>query len=193
MTLVIEDVFKTAANEVLNLKAVNHGASSLHPRQILASSRCRHYKHPSIIMLAFLVVWWLVASCSSSHYYNGYLAPSTQSSNIVFYVYSVAAFTVSGSVIHAIINTLRPKQNGRHFAEDIFKLIFLNENEWILIKISLKFVPKGQINNIPSLFQMMAWHRPGDKPLSEAMMVSLLTHICVTRPQWAKMQNQFHE
>ena len=32
----------------------------------------------------------------------------------------------------------------------------------------------------------MAWRRPGDKPLSEAMMVSLLTHICVARPQWVK-------
>ena len=30
----------------------------------------------------------------------------------------------------------------------------------------------------------MAWRRPGDKPLSDPMMVSLLTHICVTRPQW---------
>ena len=30
----------------------------------------------------------------------------------------------------------------------------------------------------------MAWRRPGDKPLSEPMMVSLSTHICVTRPQW---------
>ena len=30
----------------------------------------------------------------------------------------------------------------------------------------------------------MAWCRVGDKPLSEPMVVSLLTHICVTRPQW---------
>ena len=30
----------------------------------------------------------------------------------------------------------------------------------------------------------MAWHRIGDKPLSEPIMVNLLTHICVTRPQW---------
>ena len=37
------------------------------------------------------------------------------------------------------------------FQDDIFKCIFLNENVFILIKISLKFVPKGQINNIPSL------------------------------------------
>ena len=32
----------------------------------------------------------------------------------------------------------------------------------------------------------MAWRRPGDKPLSEPMVVRLLTHICVTRPQWVK-------
>ena len=81
-------------------------------------------------------------------------------------------------------NTLRPRQNGRHFADDIFKCIFLNENAWILIKISLKFVHKGSINNIPALFQIMAWRRPGDKPLSEPMLVRIPTHICVTRPQW---------
>ena len=82
------------------------------------------------------------------------------------------------------LNTLRPRQNGRHFADAIFKCIFLNENAWISLEISLKFVPKIQINNIPALVQIMAWRRPGDKPLSEPMMVSLLTHICVTRPQW---------
>ena len=81
-------------------------------------------------------------------------------------------------------NTLKPRQNGRHFADDIFKCIFLNENAWILIKISLKFVHKGSINNIPALFQIMAWRRPGDKPLSEPMLVRIPTHICVTRPQW---------
>ena len=49
------------------------------------------------------------------------------------------------------IITLKPRQNGRHFADDIFKCIFLNENVLILIKISLKFVPTGPINNIPAL------------------------------------------
>ena len=82
-----------------------------------------------------------------------------------------------------IINTLRPRQNGHHFADDTFKTIFLNENIRISIKISLKFVPNVPIN-IPALVQIMAWRWPGDKPLSEPMMVSLLTHICVTRPQW---------
>ena len=69
-------------------------------------------------------------------------------------------------------------------ADNIFKCIFLNENVWILIKISLKFVPKGPINTIPSLAQVMAWRRPGDKPLSETKLISLPTHICITRPQW---------
>ena len=59
---------------------------------------------------------------------------------------------------------------------------FLNENVWITIKISLKFVPKGPINDILVLVQIMAWRRPGDKPLSEPMMVRLPTHIYVTKP-----------
>ena len=82
------------------------------------------------------------------------------------------------------LNTLRPRQNGRRFADDTFRCIFWNENVRISIKISLKFVPKGLINNNPALVQIMAWRLPGDKPLSEPMMVSLLTHLCVTRPQW---------
>ena len=52
------------------------------------------------------------------------------------------------------------------------------------IKISSKFVPKGQIDNIPALVQTMVWRRPDNKLLSEPMMVSLSMHICVTRPQW---------
>ena len=44
-------------------------------------------------------------------------------------------------------------------------------------KNSLKFVPKGPINNIPALVQIMAWRRPGDKPLSEPMLVILPTPV----------------
>ena len=84
------------------------------------------------------------------------------------------------------LNSLRPRQNERHFADDIFNLIFMNENFRISIKFPLKFVPKGPINIIPALVQIMAWRRPGDKPLSEPMVVSLPTHICVARPQWVK-------
>ena len=84
-------------------------------------------------------------------------------------------------------NTLRPRQNDCRFADDIFKCIVLNENVWISIKISLKFVPYGSISYIPALVQIMAWRRPGDKPLFESMMVSLPTYICVTRPQWVNL------
>ena len=103
----------------------------------------------------------------------------------VYFIYKVY-HRHFGRGVRLVINTLRPWQNGRHFADDILKCIFLNENVWIPIKISLKFVPKGPINNIPALVEIMAWRRPGDKPLSEPVTVGLPTHICVTRPQWVK-------
>ena len=49
------------------------------------------------------------------------------------------------------VRLIEAETNGRHFPDDIFKCIFLNENVFISIKISLKFVPKGQINNILAL------------------------------------------
>ena len=96
--------------------------------------------------------------------------------------------TLSSAVFCFFHTSIWPRQNGRQFPDDIFKCIFLTENVIISIKISLKFVPKGSINNIPTLFQIMAWRQPGDKPLSEPMMVRLLTHICVTRPQWVNLK-----
>ena len=83
-------------------------------------------------------------------------------------------------------NTLRPERNEQHFADNIFKRIFININFWISIKCSLKFV----LNNTPAMVQIMAWRRSGHKPLSESMMVSLPTHICVTRPQWVNSLSQ---
>ena len=86
----------------------------------------------------------------------------------------------------ATTNILRQRQNDRHFADNIFKCISLNENAWILHEISLKFAPNVRINNIPALFQIMAWRRPGDKPLPEPMMLILLTHI------WTSKSVQFN-
>ena len=82
------------------------------------------------------------------------------------------------------INTLMLRQNDHHFADDILNCILFNENVSISIKISLKFVPKGPIDNMPTLVQIMSWCQPGNKLLSELMMVSLLTHRCVTQPEW---------
>ena len=69
--------------------------------------------------------------------------------------------------------TLRLRQNGRHLPDDIFKCLFLNENVSVAIKIVLWFVAEGPINSIPALFQVMAWRRPSEKPLSETMMIRL--------------------
>ena len=68
-------------------------------------------------------------------------------------------------------------------ADNIFKCIFLNENDRIPSQISLKFVPRSSVDNKPALVQVMAWRRTGDKPLSEPMMDSSPTQICFTRPQ----------
>ena len=78
------------------------------------------------------------------------------------------------SFIHFLrspVNTCRPRQNGRHFPDDIFKWIFLNDNEKISIEISLKLVWKVPIYNIPALVQITAWLRPGDKLLFEPLLV----------------------
>ena len=55
-------------------------------------------------------------------------------------------------------------------ADDIFKCIFLNDNDRIPIQISLKSVTRSPINNKPALVQVMAWCRTGDKPLPELML-----------------------
>ena len=61
------------------------------------------------------------------------------------------------------INKLRPGQMAANF------LTFSNTFSWMKymnsIEISLKFVPKGLINNILALVQIMAWRRPGEKPI----------------------------
>ena len=90
-----------------------------------------------------------------------------------------------------VFNTLRPRQNGRHFVNDIFKCLFLIGYAWISFKISLKLVAKVWVNNIPSLVQITVWCRPGDRPLSEPMMVSLLAHIWFTQPQWVEEPNEW--
>ena len=78
-----------------------------------------------------------------------------------------------GSATTFLLNSSPRGQNGRHFADVNFRCIFVNEKFCILI-------------TIPALVQIMAWRRPGDKPLSEPTMVSLLMHIWVTWPQWVK-------
>ena len=93
------------------------------------------------------------------------------------------------AVYFLCFSTMRTRQNGRHFTKDIFKSIFLNRNDRIPIRISLKFVPMILIDNIPALVRIMAWRRR--RSLSEPTMVRLLTHICVTRPQRVNVRSMY--
>ena len=54
-------------------------------------------------------------------------------------------------------------------ADDIFKCILLNENDRIPIQILLKFTPRSSIDNKPTLVQVLAWRRIGDRPLPDLM------------------------
>ena len=65
---------------------------------------------------------------------------------------------------------ISPGKNGRRFADDTLRCIFMNEKFCMLIEISFKLVPKGPFDNNPALVQVMAWHRIGNKPLSEPVL-----------------------
>ena len=137
-----------------------------------------HRTSTSLVRLIFPMYYVHTCKCvrQDPHFWS-------QDTDITIWRWEVYVTTQVGE---NVINTLWPIHICRHFANDIFKCIFLNENALISFKISMKFVPKVRINNIPALVQIMARRRPGDKPLSEPMMASLLTYICVTRPQWVK-------
>ena len=85
--------------------------------------------------------------------------------------------------LHIAMHSSTPRQNGGLFADDVFRWIFMNEKFCILIKISLKFVPKGSIDNIPALWQWPGANQATSHYLDHWVMIFLLTHICVTRPQ----------
>ena len=66
---------------------------------------------------------------------------------------------------------ISPGQDGRYFADDSFRCIFVNEQFSILINIFfIKFVPKASIDNNSALVKIMAWCWIGDKALSELML-----------------------
>ena len=94
-------------------------------------------------------------------------------------MYENNKFSADECPITHCTKTKRPPFSRRHF-----KIGFSLLKLYHFRLISLKFVPRGAINNIPALVQIMAWRRPSDRPLSESLMVSLPTHICVARPQW---------
>ena len=103
---------------------------------------CFHYHQKSHVFLS-LCFWWNLCVC------NFYILRKKKS--------------IGSPCFDGQINTLRARWNGRN----AFSWIKI----WILIKISLKFAPKGTIYNKSALVQIMAWCRVGDRPLSEPIMV----------------------
>ena len=53
--------------------------------------------------------------------------------------------------------------------------------------ISLKFVPKVQIENILALVQILAWRRQATSWYLQEWWPSILTHIWVNPPQWVEV------
>ena len=54
-------------------------------------------------------------------------------------------------------------QNSWHGADEIFICILLNEKSYLCIKMLLKFVAEGPLDNTPVLVQVMYWPRTGGK------------------------------
>ena len=91
------------------------------------------------------------------------------------------------AIINCAFNTMSPRQNGRYFSYGIFTCILLKENAWISIKMSVKFVPEGPINTIPTLDYILAWPQSGDKTLSKWWHSS--TDSSIRHPNWISSVN----
>ena len=122
-----------------------------------------------------LIIWLL---CSPGQSWHICASLSQWEKNVVqntlcsWLTSKVGPLLVTNTVEHCkiCVNTLRPRRNGRHFADDNFKCIYLNANILISNTLWLKFVPNGPIDNNRALVQITAWCRTGDKALSEPVM-----------------------
>ena len=124
---------------------------------------------------AFKHVLWKLATVSSRPQYAAwFIIRNTQTKCI---------YPLSLVTLETYVDILRLRQNGRYCADDIFNHIFMNEKCFIFINISSKFVPRGSVNNIPVLVQMIAWCRQVTSHYLNPWYPSLLMHTCVTRPQ----------
>ena len=81
---------------------------------------------------------------------------------------------------HFFVNTLGPRQNDRHFPDDIFNCILLKENICLKFQIkcsklyNLQYSSIGLDNGLaPTRRQAIIW-----------TIYRLPTHVCVTRPEW---------
>ena len=83
------------------------------------------------------------------------------------------------------VNTLRLRQNGTHFTDNILKYIFVNENFWFSYKIALKWVPCDLSDDQSALVEVMIWHWIGDKLSPQPMMIPFTNaYQCISLPKW---------
>ena len=112
----------------------------------------------------------------------GYVPPTSFQSKIC----DLAVKQQSPSQMQSILTHLPPGQNSRHFRRRHFKCIFLYKNDRIPIWISMKFVPRCPIDNITAFVQLMAWRRPGDKPITEPMLTHFIDAYMGHSGRWVK-------
>ena len=75
-------------------------------------------------------------------------------------------------------------------ADDNLKCIFLNENDRIPIRISLKCIPMSPIDNKSALVQVMAWRRTGAKPLSGPMLTQFADAYMRHKGRWVNAKGK---
>ena len=79
-----------------------------------------------------------------------------------------------------VLNTFKTRQNGRHFPDDIVKCKSSNENIYF-DKYFTAVCSRGPMNDIPALVQIMAWRRPGDNQLSEAITDTGINDLAIAK------------
>ena len=120
-----------------------------------------------------------------------------QRASMIYLALAWAAFMVQAVIklLLLCIKTFPPRQNGRHFADNIFRSIFMNEKFWILIKISLKFVSQGPIENNPASVDIMTWRLIGNKPLlifGAIGFQSDMEYVTELKPWWILAQGSIN-
>ena len=79
-------------------------------------------------------------------------------------------------------------QWGRDKMAAVSQTTLSNAFSWMkMLEFRLKFIWSLFLRVQLTIFHQWFRLSPGDKPLSEPMMVRLPTHICVVRPQWVLM------
>ena len=101
--------------------------------------------------------------------YNLYIHMNNVTTQGLFHPYKVIECCTDGIHKQLILIHRNRDKNNHNLADDILSRIFVNQNVWISIKMSLKFVLNGPVANMPAYVQIVALCQTGDKPISGPM------------------------